>query len=101
MEAALAFLPLADVIDAFEVLADTFEDDELPLLGYFEPTWIGVTVGRRSGRQTAPIFPLAMWNVHGRHFMGTTRTTNALESFHHAALLTPCSAANIRLYGYS
>ena len=27
---ALAFLPLADVIDAFEVLADTFEDDELP-----------------------------------------------------------------------
>ena len=75
--AALAFLPLADVIDAFE-------DDELLLLGYFEPTWIGVTVGRRSGRRTAPIFPLAMWNVHGRHFTGTTRTTNALEAFHHA-----------------
>ena len=54
------------------------------LLGYFEPTWIGVTVGRRSGRRTAPIFPLAMWNVHGRQFTGTTRTTNALESFHHA-----------------
>ena len=36
--AALAFLPLADVIDAFEVLADTFEDDEISLLGYFEPT---------------------------------------------------------------
>ena len=34
--AALAFLPLADVIDAFEVLADTFEDDELPLLGYLD-----------------------------------------------------------------
>ena len=51
---------------------------------YFEPTWIGVTVGRRSGRRTAPIFPLAMWNVHGRHFTGTTRTTNALEAFHHA-----------------
>ena len=82
--AALAFLPFADVIDAFEVLADTFEDDEPPLLGYFEPTWIGVTVGRRSGRRTTPIFPLAMWNVHGRHFTGTTRTTNALESFHHA-----------------
>ena len=33
--AALAFLPLADVIDAFELdLADTFEDDELPLLDY-------------------------------------------------------------------
>ena len=82
--AALAFFPLADVIDAFEVLADTFEDEELPLLGYFEPTWIGVTVGRRSGRRTAPIFPLAMYKVHGRHFTGTTRTTNALESFHHA-----------------
>ena len=82
--AAFAFPPLADVIDAFGVLADTFEDDELPLLGYFEPTWIGVTVGRRSGRRTAPIYPLAMWNVHGRHFTGKTRTTNALESFHHA-----------------
>ena len=90
--AALAFLPLADVIDAFEVLADTFEDDELLLLGYFEPTWIVVTVGRRSGRRTAPIFPFGMWNVHGHHFTGTTRTTNALEAFHHVN----CRGVNCR-----
>lgn len=87
--AALAFLPVADVVAAYEALADEFEDDELPLLAYFEPTWIGSPVGRR-GRRTPPIFPLSMWNVVGRHFTGTTRTTNALESFHHAinSLLT-------------
>ena len=29
-------------------------------------------------------FPAAMWNVAGRHFTGSTRTTNALEVFHHS-----------------
>ena len=55
---------------------------------YFESTLIFSPV-RRIGR-TPPIFPLTMWNVVGRHFAGTTRTTNSLESFHHAlnSLLT-------------
>ena len=55
--------------------------DELPILHYFESTWIGLTVG---GRRMAPAFPHVMWNVHDRYTDGASRTTNALEAFHHS-----------------
>ena len=79
--AALAFVPLQDLITCFTTLAATFEDDELPLLQYFENTWIGALVGRR---RLKPVFPHEMWHVLWRHFRGSTRTTNSLESFHNA-----------------
>ena len=79
--AALAFLPVADVIPAFESLATTFLNDELPILCYFENTWIGAPVG---GRRLPPKFSLHMWNVHDRSSTGSTRTTNSLEAFHHS-----------------
>ena len=74
---------------AFDELTESFQDDELPLVNYFESTWIGSPVGRR-GRRTPPIFLHDMWNVLGRHCTGSTRTTNALESFHYSfnSLLT-------------
>ena len=78
--AALAFLPVADVIPTFESLSTTFLADELPLLAYFERTWIGLPAG---GRRLPPMFDLHMWNVLDRASAGSTRTTNALESFHH------------------
>ena len=31
-----------------------------------------------------PMFPLVMWNVYDRHAQGSSRTTNALEAFHHS-----------------
>ena len=78
--AALAFLPVADVVPSFESLATTFLNDELPLLSYFETTWIGQPVG---GRRLPPTFPLHMyWNVLDRSSTGSTRTTNSLEAFH-------------------
>ena len=80
---ALAFIPVGDLITVYEALADTFEEDELELMSYFETTWIGGVVGRRH-RRTAARFPAAMWNVVGRHFTLSTRTTNALEAFHHS-----------------
>ena len=43
--AALAFVPVADVVGAFESLATTFLNDELRLLSYFEATWIGAPAG--------------------------------------------------------
>ena len=65
--AALAFLPVTDVILAFESLAITFLNDELPLLSYFETTWIGQPAG---GRRLAPTFPHQMWNVLDRASTG-------------------------------
>ena len=74
------FLPVTDVIPAFESLAITFLNDELPLLSSFETTWIEQPAG---GRRLAPTFPHQMWNVSDRASTGSTRTTNSLEAFHH------------------
>ena len=79
--AALAFLPVADVIPVFESLETTFLNDELHILSYFEKTWIGAPAG---GRRLPPKFSLHMWNVHDRSSTGSTRTTNSLEAFHHS-----------------
>ena len=57
--------------------------DELELISYFEATWIGGVVGR-SQRRTPARFPAAMGNVVGSNLTGSTRTTNALEAFHHS-----------------
>ena len=71
---------MSDLVGVFESLATTFLQDELPLLHYFEKTWIGASVG---GRRLPPTFPHHMWNVLNRAASGSTRTTNALEAFHH------------------
>ena len=47
MLAALAFVPVSDVVANFEYLDTTFLNDELPLLSFFESTWIGQSVGGR------------------------------------------------------
>ena len=41
MLVALAFIPAEYVIEAFETLSDDIEDALIPLLNYFEDTWIG------------------------------------------------------------
>ena len=74
-------VPVSDVVANFKSLATTFLNDELPLLGYFESTWIGQSVG---GRRLPPMFSHHMWNVLDRAETGSTRATNALESFHHS-----------------
>ena len=62
--AALAFVPIPDVVSSFDTLMDTpffQENDALlrPLLDYFEDTWIGRP--RRRGRRK-PIFEHGQWN---------------------------------------
>ena len=61
---ALAFITVEDLITVYEALADTFEEDELELISYFEATWIGGVVGRKQ-RRTLAKFPAAMWNFVG------------------------------------
>ena len=89
MLSALAFVPVSDIVANFESLATTFLIDELPLLSYFESTWIGQAVG---GRRLPPMFSHHMWNVLDRAGTWSTRKTNALESFHHSFnLLLSCT----------
>ena len=85
--AALAFIPVSNLVATFESLSTSFLNDELRLLAYFENTWIGQPVG---GRRLPPLYPHHMWNVRDRSGTGSSRTTNALEAFHHTfnSLLT-------------
>jgi hypothetical protein len=58
---AIAFHSVADVVDAFETLAEDISDDYQGLLDYFEDTYIG-----RPGRcqRRDPRFSHDMWNVN-------------------------------------
>ena len=38
---ASAFVPILDVIKAFDLIVDDFNDEADDFLGYFEKTWIG------------------------------------------------------------
>ena len=62
--AALAFIPVAHVIPTFESIATQFLQDELPLLSYFEKTWIGAPVA--GNRYLPPDLSIQMWNVLDR-----------------------------------
>ena len=79
--AALAFLPVDDVSEGFELLQDEEELDAL--LDYVEPTYIGRRRGR-NGRREAPTYRVEDWNVRERTLNGQHRTNNASEGLHNA-----------------
>ena len=76
---AIAFCPVADVVDAFETLAEDIGDDYQGLLDYFEDTYIG-RPGRRQRRD--PRFSHDMWNVYQRTLQELPRTNNNIEGWH-------------------
>ena len=83
-------------MSVYEELPDRFEDDELPVIAYFESKWIGNGIGRW-GRRSLPYFPLKMWNVVGRHDQGTIRTNNAIEAFNDKfSSLLSCHHSSVR-----
>lgn len=87
---SLAFLPVDDVVGAYDKLAPTFTVEERPLLTYFATTWVGTKHARGPGPK-APMFELANWNVHDRAKLGIMLTNNNAELFHrhHRAQLNP------------
>jgi hypothetical protein len=83
---ALAYLPPADVEQAFEVIFDPasrfYDVRGQEIFDYFEDTYIGRP--RRRGPRHAPMFQLDMWNVHGRIISDAARSNNCVEGFHNA-----------------
>ena len=63
---SLAFVTVADVVNAFNDLTDEIEmqynTDMDDLLNYFEDTYMGRL--HRNGRQAAPSFTLEIWNMY-------------------------------------
>jgi MULE transposase domain/FLYWCH zinc finger domain len=83
---ALSMVPPEDVVQAFDILSDSFPDHEKTpeLLAYFEHTYIRGR--RRPGRGVhygSAIFPINLWNHYDAPGAGIARTTNAVEGWHY------------------
>lgn len=83
MLGSLAFVPEAEVLDAFEQLGNTefYRDNEeaIPLLDYFEETWIGMV---RRGRRRPPKFSISLWNCYEGVREDLPKTNNSVEGWH-------------------
>lgn len=78
--AALAFVPSNEVRAVFNVLADSFPDEDKfnEILTYFFSTYIEGAAGRD------PQFPIRVWNHHEAAAERSPKTTNCCEGFHNA-----------------
>ncbi|XP_029848582.2 uncharacterized protein LOC115330735 [Ixodes scapularis] len=78
---AIALVPEGDVFDAFEALSTMpgFPPELLPVLDYFEDTFLGRLTAR--GRRD-PRFPASLWNHHATVLRGDAKTTNSVEAWH-------------------
>jgi hypothetical protein len=96
---AIAFVPVRDVIQAFELLENEFADAADEFVYYFEKTWIGERKKRgKLSNQTAlfiinfclgsgrkkPLFVHELWNVYDRVVVDLSRSNNAVEGWHNA-----------------
>lgn len=81
MMAAIAFVPVDDVVAAFDTLIDTgYPDHAEPVVNYFEDNFIGRP--DRRGHRRNPVFPLTLWNVNQRVAESLPRTNNSVEGWH-------------------
>lgn len=93
MVIALAFVPVADVVAAFEELESSpfFEEHRDVLdgyLDYFQNTWIGGF--NRRGQRKPPMFSIERWNCYESVLNDLPKTNNYAEGFNRgfAALLS-------------
>jgi hypothetical protein len=65
MLTAIAFVPVSDVVDAFDALIDAgYPARAEPIVDYFEDNFIGRPDGL--GNRRSPVFSLTLWNVNQR-----------------------------------
>ena len=74
-----AFLPVRDVITAFEKLQSTCPEDCQPIFNYFEDNYIGRY--NSTGQRQKPRFAIERWNCCERIKKGYARTNNSVEGW--------------------
>ena len=81
MISALAFCPKNKVTAAFETLSEIILEKAIPIMDYFEDTYIGKphTRCRRS-----PIFDIDIWNMYSRVLDDFPKSNNSVEGWHHS-----------------
>ncbi|CAF5100221.1 unnamed protein product [Rotaria sp. Silwood1] len=80
---ALVFVPVSDVVKAYAVIVDDFEEEDYLLLDYFERVWVGQKL-RRGIKRGQPKFSLQLWNMYERVIHDLPRSNNSIEGWHHA-----------------
>lgn len=84
MIAAIAFVPLNDVINSFDDLSaeirNQFNADADDILDYFEDNYIGRY--RRNAPRRQPTFSIELWNMFNRTDDELPRTNNSVEGWH-------------------
>ena len=80
---ALAFVPIQDIVDAFENLCDQniFSPELQVIVDYFKDTWLSRPQWR-GRQQRQPFFALNMWNCYDGVQDGLPKTNNFLEGWH-------------------
>lgn len=84
--AALAFVPVGDVGEAFDILADNMppHDHMNELVSFFEHTYIrGRRLRGRNATFGPALFTVDTWNQRDSAIDGIARTTNSVEGWHH------------------
>lgn len=81
MVAALAFVPIDDLDEAVDELANLLPAELQQLLVWFEDNYLGRQNRRGNGRRPA-LFPPQIWSVHERVLRGENRTNNHAEAAH-------------------
>jgi len=79
---ALAFVPVPDVVDAFEELYQTIDPRLKPVFDYFDDTYIRGRQIRGRTQCTPPLYPISLWNQYEATLNGLHRTNNVSEGWH-------------------
>ena len=81
MISALAFCPKNKVTAAFETLYEIILEEAIPIMDYFEDTYIGKPHRRR---RRSPIFDIDIWNMYSRVSNDLSKSNNSVEGWNHS-----------------
>lgn len=78
---ALAFVPITDVTSVFQKLKRFAVPALIPVLEYFERTYVGIPArGRRAA--ISAMYPINLWNQREAALTGQHKTNNVSEGWH-------------------
>ena len=96
MISALAFCPKNKVTAAFETLSEIILEEAIPIMDYFEDTYIGKP-HRRCRR--SHIFDIDIWNMYSRVLDDLPKSNNSVEGWHHSFQFSlTCDHPNIWVF---
>ena len=82
MMPSLAFVPLANIENAYNVLYDDIPEELVPVATYFDETYLTGRRSRGCRRDVPPRYPPQLWNCHDSTLQNAHRINNISEGFH-------------------